>query len=204
MLSTSSVSLTDLQAETLYTLQVIAFDEAANEFESEPFSFTTLPAQPDPLSLESITVLYDNEVSFQFNTPIDESVSSNGIFSIQSLESGTEILVQELIRDQVDPTQVYAIFETPLLPAHQYEAIVIDVQDIYNRSIELGVDGIENFSSPEVFASREEVIPEELNTAEMISEEDATEETVVDEVETTSLAGQEIAEEDIAKNAASV
>ncbi len=198
----SQVTLTDLSAGKDYSFQVVAVDEAIDEFESAIMSFSTLPSEQDPLSLDAIVVHSDTEISFDFNYAIDENVSSTGIFNIQSTQNaGEQIDVDTLVRDQVNPSIVHAVLASPMASDHQYQAVVVNVMDIYARSIESWIDGVENFTSPTILVDEDEETIEDFNAASDVVDEAINNSSLISD---EALSGESVSADETEQNAASV
>lgn len=191
----NSYKISDLKTGTPYYIYVTALDEEGNETDRSPFLKETPEAELESFALESVEVLYSDEIIAKFNTVLDWAEDSARSFKLEST-NGAEVAIKEVLLN--DDKSLAIITEAPLSNSTEYRLVAVAVNDFNGRNIQAGVDGVKNFVTPTEFTQRpvvvEEVIEEEPVVEEIVevNEEEAVldalaETTDVKEIEVEKL-----------------
>ena len=151
-----------LTANTAYYFSVVAVDKDGKE--SDSFSdelmvttdadgaitaMTTTSAASGTiasLAIATVTMINDRTMSVVFNTELSNDALKA---KIGKTSDNSDVTIQSIVKDAMNPKAALVTLAAPLAVASSYTLAIISAKDIAGNTIQEGVNGLKEFTTPE-------------------------------------------------------
>lgn len=182
----SPYTITQLQKDTQYFINIRANDAEFNESEPSP----TLEFVTQSFSLDTVDLISSNKLVLSFNNALENSPEAQREFKI--VHSQDDLDIVEVLNTEIDPFQKNTLILTlsqNIPVSSEYNLTVISLKDTTGNNIENGIDALASFRSPTTY--------ENINEEEIILDAAPVDEAIINEISGgsawTNLTDDEIA-----------